>query len=363
MANAQKYSRADMNKLVAHDERTENDHVKNRRNETIDPTRTHLNYAFESVRERDIELVLENYEETEEDYSYLDDIDDIFEETPYVPEEYGWWDSSYTTNTEKNEEPENEEPEQNKPSGHKYQRMTPLGYIKAFGNLPDVYMHKRHDLKMGSWVVTMPENVTSDEQERFFEETYAFLRERYCNKVENAVGMSNCISAVVHLDETTPHLHFKFIPTYYDKKTEKWRVSAKEVLNKRDLNTFHKDLSMHMSRVFGRDIGIVNEATRNGNKSVVELKKQTAHEVEILEDRLNALRTNENALRSDLADTYEQLHVAEEKLSQSVTERLRAYQRVVARLPKNIREQIERDVERELHPNRYRSRSHDYDDR
>lgn len=362
MANAHKYSRADMNKLVAHDERTENDHVKNRRNETIDPTRTHLNYAFESVRERDLDIVFENYEE---DLSYLDgidDLDDLLNTTP-EPEEYGFWDTSYIPYSEKDKAPEPAEQEQEPASGHKYERLTPLGYIKEFGNLPNVSMHKRHDLKMGSWVVTMPANVTENEQERFFEETYRFLRERYCDKVEKAVGMSNCISAVVHLDETTPHMHFKFIPTYYNKKYDKWHVSAKEVLNKRDLDTFHQDLSRHMSRVFGRDIGIVNEATRDGNKSVVELKKQTAREVKILEEHLNALRTNENALRSDLADTYEQLHVAEEKLSQSVTERLRAYQRVVARLPKHIREQIERAVDQELHPRRYRARSHDFDER
>ena len=41
-------------------------------------------------------------------------------------------------------------------------------------------------------------------QELFFEETYAFLSERY--------GAQNVISAYVHLDERSPHMHFAFVP-------------------------------------------------------------------------------------------------------------------------------------------------------
>ena len=350
MAHAAKFARADVNKLVAHDERTEDDTVKSRRNETIDPDRTHLNYSFESIGERDEERFFANLDEDSMNSVYedmnADDIDEFL---------------SYGGSTA---EDLSENTEEAALVGRKYSNITPLGYIKEFGSLPDISMSNRKDLKaVVSWVVTKPENVTEDEQERFFAETYAFLRKRYCDGVEKAVGMSPCISAVVHLDETTPHMHFKFIPTYFDKKTEKWRVSAKEVLNRRDMQTFHKDLSAHMSRVFGRDIGIENRATQGGNKSVTELKKQTAHEVEILERHLNTLKNNEKALRSDLENVNEKLRAAEESLSQSVTERLRAYQRVVARLPKNIRDQIERDVDKELHPSRYRSRSHDFDER
>lgn len=355
MAHVAKYTRGDISKLVAHDERTGHDRVKSRRNETIDPERTDLNYSFEGISERDFELYTENYEG---DYSYLDDIISDLDDL----------DEFQYPSLQPDDEPEAPEPDQ---SGHKYDYITPLGYIKEFGNLPDVTMSNRKDLKvMVSWVVTKPENVTEDEQERFFEETYAFLRKRYCDKVEKAVGMSPVISAVVHLDETTPHLHFKFIPTYFDKKTEKWRVSAKEVINRRDLQTFHKDLTAHMSRVFGRDIGIENGATRGGNKSVMDLKKQTQQEVNDLNMQLFDLGLEKFGLQGDVESLQEEikaltekLHASEERLSQSVTERLRAYQRVVARLPKNIRDQIERDVDKELHPSRYRTRSHDFDER
>lgn len=291
MAHAEKYTRAAANGVNRHDERTQHDGVQSRKNENIYWERTNRNYAFESMAKRNEQLMTEFAAEHPElmqiDYDIVsgDMVERIADGAykPYTAEEY----------------------------------------IKDFGSLPDVSMSNRKDLKaVVSWVVTMPEKVTGAEQERFFEETYAFLRSRYCDKVEKAVGMSPVISAVVHLDETTPHLHFKFIPTYFDKKAEKWRVSAKEVLNRRDLQTFHKDLSAHMSRVFGRDIGIENGATRDGNKTVDELKRQKDLEsdIEILEQRVTAIRTDENALRNDLRDKQEKLQGVEKDLSERLTD-------------------------------------------
>lgn len=80
------------------------------------------------------------------------------------------------------------------------------------------------------------------------------------------------------MDETTPHMHYAFIPVVEDKKNGGYKLSAKEAITRKDLQTFHKDLSNHMERVFGRDIGILNEATKEGNKSIEELKKGMAQE-------------------------------------------------------------------------------------
>ena len=68
----------------------------------------------------------------------------------------------------------------------------------------------------------------------FFERTYRFLCDRY--------GEQNVISAYVHKDEKTPHMHFAFVPVTEDKKRGGEKVSAKEVITKNDLKTFHTDL-------------------------------------------------------------------------------------------------------------------------
>ena len=61
------------------------------------------------------------------------------------------------------------------------------------------------------------EQLNSEQQRQFFERAAAFLYER--------IGKENVISAVVHIDEKTPHMHLCFVPI-----TQDGRLSAKEVL-------------------------------------------------------------------------------------------------------------------------------------
>lgn len=115
------------------------------------------------------------------------------------------------------------------------------------------------------WVVTAPEDLTEEELPVFFDECYKFLNARY--------GKENVISAPVHMDETSPHLHYNFVPVVKDKKKKIFKLSAKECITRKDLSTFHTDLTKHMTAVFGRDIGILNGATVGGNKTIKQLKQ------------------------------------------------------------------------------------------
>lgn len=118
---------------------------------------------------------------------------------------------------------------------------------------------------MCDWVVTAPEDLTEEELPMFFDECYKFLNARY--------GKENVISAPVHMDETSPHLHYNFVPVVKDKKNGKLKLSAKECITRKDLKSFHTDLSKRMIEVFGRDIGILNGATVGGNKTIRQLKQ------------------------------------------------------------------------------------------
>lgn len=143
--------------------------------------------------------------------------------------------------------------------------------------LSQVKVQNRKDVNvMCSWVVTIPKpfykNMYDENVQTFFQETYNFLSERY--------GRNNVISAYVHLDEITPHMHFAFIPVTEDKRKGGYKVSAKEVITRIDLRSFHKDLSNRMIDVFGYDIGIINKATEIGNKKVIELKRETLKELD-----------------------------------------------------------------------------------
>ena len=143
-----------------------------------------------------------------------------------------------------------------------------MEFIKQ--RLSEVYCLNRKDVNvMCSWVVTAPKDLEPRQQEDFFKESYKFLENRY--------GKENVISSYVHLDETTPHMHFAFIPIVYDKKKDRYKVSAKERVNRFELKSFHSDYQEHLDRANVR-CNVLNEATREGNKSINELKRQSATE-------------------------------------------------------------------------------------
>ncbi len=137
--------------------------------------------------------------------------------------------------------------------------------------LSEVHCLNRKDVKVcANWAVTLPENLknaSDKEQRKFFEKTYEFLTNRYG-------GEKNVLSANVHNDETRPHMHFAFMPVVWDKKKEREKVSAKEVLTRKDLKTFHQDLDKFLKQEIPHIYkeGILNDKTI-GVDTVKDLKK------------------------------------------------------------------------------------------
>lgn len=135
--------------------------------------------------------------------------------------------------------------------------------------LSEVKVLKRDDVNVTcNWVITLPKTIKKDSEEEklFFQESYNFLKNKY--------GEKNIVSSYVHKDEVSPHMHFCFIPVVIDKKKNIEKVSAKECITREDLKKFHKELNNYMTNIFNRDIGILNGATANGNKTVLEMKNE-----------------------------------------------------------------------------------------
>jgi hypothetical protein len=72
------------------------------------------------------------------------------------------------------------------------------------------------------------DNLSPVEQNIFFKDSFNFIKERY--------GEKNIISATVHYDETTPHMHVNFVPITEDK-----RLCAKDLFKRTDLIRLHDD--------------------------------------------------------------------------------------------------------------------------
>lgn len=134
--------------------------------------------------------------------------------------------------------------------------------------LSEVRLYNRPDVNvMGDWVITKPKDVKDADTEKFFKATYDFCRNRY--------GEKNVVGAFVHMDECTPHMHFSFVPVVVDKKKHDEKVCFQECCPRRDYQTFHPELSAHIEKALGYQVEILNEATRDGNKEVAQLKRET----------------------------------------------------------------------------------------
>lgn len=137
--------------------------------------------------------------------------------------------------------------------------------------LSEVDVFKRKDVNVCvDWIITLPEslkNAPESDKRSFFEKTYDFLEKRYG-------GLKNVVSAHVHMDETTPHMHFTFVPTVLSSKTGREKVHAKSVVDRKDLQTFHQNLDSYLKKHLPEIYkgGILNNKTI-GIDTVKELKE------------------------------------------------------------------------------------------
>jgi hypothetical protein len=116
------------------------------------------------------------------------------------------------------------------------------------------------------------------------------------------IGKQNIISAVVHMDEKTPHLHLTFVPLTEDK-----RLSAKYILgNRTSLSKWQDDFHAYMSAAYpdlergesARETGRTHIPTRVFKQSV-RLTQQAKKIQETLDsiNPLNAGKKREEALQ------------------------------------------------------------------
>lgn len=175
--------------------------------------------------------------------------------------------------------------------------------------LDEVFSTGRSDqIVLGEICLTLPQSVNPDDERAFFRSAFNF----FCDDF----GENNIINAVVHKDETNPHLHLDFVPVVtkefeYDSRNKnifaEWkaahadrlrtleeqygapvieRLCCKELITRQYLDTLHGRLNEYISQEIGYECGIVNGATANGNKKILELKSETLkRETEIMEKR------------------------------------------------------------------------------
>jgi hypothetical protein len=166
--------------------------------------------------------------------------------------------------TYKNQEIDHSKTHLNYNLAPKHKDMTDYEFMKK--RCEELKILKRKDVNwLVSWVVTMPEDYAGSKA-LFFREVYNFM--------ENKYGKDNVVSAYVHLDETSPHMHFCFVPVVFDKKKQEYKVNAKQCINKLELKQIHPQIQEYLETKLQTKVSILNGATAGGNKSVEQLKNE-----------------------------------------------------------------------------------------
>ena len=174
--------------------------------------------------------------------------------------------------------------------------IQPYDWIKT--RLKNVYQKpgQKHPIESCDIVVTLPqeEEKTAENIKKFFETAYESLKNQYGKN-------NNIIGAWVHLDEAQPHMHFAFLPI--SERNSKQKPEFKEKLStraywpsKNSLQKMHDTLQKDMDKGMGRHvIGIYDGRTKEqgGNKTILELKKETVEQKE----RLERLKTKPEELK------------------------------------------------------------------
>ena len=129
------------------------------------------------------------------------------------------------------------------------------------------------------------ENLTDDKQKEFFKSSLDYLK--------NRIGEEFIISANVHLDETTPHMHVGFVPIIENS------LSAKKLIDRKFLREVQDQLPAYLKNI-GFDIQRGIEGSKRKHKDIKEFKKELDREVENKCKDINTMESHKNELESQI---------------------------------------------------------------
>lgn len=130
------------------------------------------------------------------------------------------------------------------------------------------------------------DGMSREEIAQFFLDSYNWLVERY--------GAENVISANVHFDERTPHLHFNFVPV-----TSDGRLSAKSLITRQSLREQQDSFIHNVGMKYGLERG--KEGSKEKHLEVAAYKLKTKNkEIQDLEQKKNVLEKKLDFVNTNL---------------------------------------------------------------
>ncbi len=120
--------------------------------------------------------------------------------------------------------------------------------------------------------------LSPSEQQQFFIDCTRFFAERY--------GEANIISAVVHMDETTPHLHLNLIPI------ANGRLCAKTLFDRKELQSLQSEFHSAVGKKWNLQRGKEGSQAKHLDTAAYKLKKmsEAADQAELRADEAESRR-------------------------------------------------------------------------
>ena len=147
------------------------------------------------------------------------------------------------------------------------------------------------------------DSLSETERERFFDISYDFFKKRY--------GEEKIISAAVHLDEKTPHMHLSLVPVTEDKK-----LSAKRLFDRNELRSLQDDFPKFLNENnFDLKRGLDAEGKNKHIETQRFKKNQLENDLKALESKINRL----NDISVDF-EKINRLDVKEKFLNRNIIE-------------------------------------------
>lgn len=104
------------------------------------------------------------------------------------------------------------------------------------------YRKQHNNIRMEEIVITAPKNLPTNEVGKFFKVAHSALQSL-------TGGANNEVSAWVHVDETTPHMHYLFVPGIEVDGVLK--LSASKLMNRAALKQLHPEMQKAIDSAFG----------------------------------------------------------------------------------------------------------------
>ena len=133
------------------------------------------------------------------------------------------------------------------------------------------------------------DGISPEAQKQFFDDCTEFFAERY--------GKENVVSAVVHLDESTPHLHFNLMPVTGG------RLCAKELFDRSALRELQTDFYEVVGKKYGLMRGKDGSTAKHLDTVAFKAKKMT----EAAEEKIREAEETQTAAKpvKELLESYE----------------------------------------------------------